>query len=269
MDIIRDSIRFWEKDSGVSLEAFLPSEGENLPAILIMPGGAYFALSDREGAQVAKYFAEKGLAAFVLRYSTMHPSFDAPETPINPHTNFPEPMHQLAMAIKLLREGAEEFGIDPKRICLMGFSAGGHLAANYCNAWAGDEVSGALGLESENIRPNACILCYAATRLSKTSKTMNLAVFGPRESYPQELLNEYCAAENISRCTPPTFLWHTVTDRMVSVSQSYEMAKALAEEGIIHELHIFSEGDHAMGLSEGLPAEPWKELAIRFIERYT
>ncbi len=265
----RESIAFWPADSRVSLEAYLPEEGQNLPAVIVLPGGAYFALSDREGAQVAKYFAEKGFAAFVLRYSTMHPSFDAPETLINPHTRFPEPLHQLAVAIKLLRDRAEDFGLDPKRICLMGFSAGGHLAANYCNVWASDEVSEALGLEPEEIRPAAAILCYAATRLSRTSKTMNLAVFGPRDSYPQELLDSYCAAENVNRCTPPTFLWHTVTDRMVPVTQTYEMAKALAEEGIIHEVHIFSEGDHAMGLSDGLPAEPWKDLAIRFIERNT
>ncbi len=267
--IKRESFYFWESDPSVSLEAFLPEKGQNMPSVIVLPGGAYFALSDREGAQVAKYFAEKGFAAFVLRYSTMHPSFDAPDTPINPHTRFPEPLMVTASAIKLLRDKAECLGLDSQRITLMGFSAGGHLAANYCNEWSGGELCQALGVSAEEIRPNACVLCYAATRLHKASQTMNLAVFGPLDSYPPELLRRWCAAENINRNTPPTFLWHTVTDRMVPVSQSYKMAEALADEGIVHELHIFSEGDHAMGLSEGLPAEPWKELAIRFIERYT
>lgn len=261
---------FWESDPTVCLESYISgSEGEKKPALIVLPGGGYFALSDREGALVAKYFAEKGFAAFVLRYSTMHPSFEEPHSPINPHTRFPEPLLVTGAAIKLVREKAEELGIDPSRIVLMGFSAGGHLAANFCNEWKTPEVYGSIGAQPEEIRPNANILCYAATKLGKTSATMGLAVFGPRDSYPEELCRRWCAAENVNRDTPPTFLWHSATDRMVPVSQSYEMAKALSDEGIIHELHIFSEGDHATGLSIGLPTEPWTELAMRFIERYT
>lgn len=267
MDILRDSIRFWEKDSSVSLEAFLPSEGENLPALLILPGGAYFALSDREGALVADYFAGRGFAAFVLRYSTLHPSFGRPDTPINPHTRFPEPLQQTAAAIKLLRNNSKEFHLNPDRICLMGFSAGGHLAANYCNYWTREDVWSSVCSNMEEVRPNGSILCYPAVILSSASATMNLAVFGAMDSYPAKLLETYCAPKNIDRCTPPSFIWHTATDNMVNVSQSYQMASALAEEGITHELHVFSAGEHAMGLSEGLPAEPWKDLAISFIER--
>ena len=98
---------------------------------------------------------------------------------------------------------------------------------------------------------------------------MNLAVFGSYDNLSEEMLSRYSAAGNISRDTPPTFLWHTATDNMVNVSQSVERATALAEEGVAYELHIFSDGNHAMGLSENLPAQPWKELAISFIERYT
>lgn len=269
MEILKSYIKFWDQDGSVRLDAFLPSEGENLPALLILPGGAYFALSDREGASVAEYFAGRGFASFVLRYSTLHPSFDKADTPINPHTRFPEPLQQTAFAIKLLRDGADRFRLNKNRISLMGFSAGGHLAANYCNYWTREDIWGSVCSDREEVRPNASILCYPAVNLSSTSATMNLAVFGPMESYPAYLLEPYCAAKNIDRCTPPTFIWHNATDKMVNVSQSYEMACALAEEGIIHELHVFSEGDHATGLSEGLPARIWKELAISFIERNT
>ena len=266
--IKRESFYFWDNDPTVSLEAYLPEKGENLPAIVVLPGGAYFALSDKEGGEVAEYFAGKGFAAFLLRYSTMHPSFDEPCTPKNPHTLFPEPLHVVASAIKLIRSNAENFSLNPNSISLLGFSAGGHLAANYCNEWNTPAVRDAVGTNAEEIRPNFCILCYAATKLRRSSAAMNLAVFGERESYCDELLRRWCAAENVNRDTPPTFLWHCATDAMVPVGQSLEMAQALLDEAIPCELHVFSEGDHATGLSEGLPATKWKDLAIDFINRY-
>lgn len=267
--IRRETIHFWENDPRVCLCGYIPeSEGEKLPVALVLPGGAYFAISSTESDSVARRFAEMGFAAFVLRYSTMHPAFDRPETPVNPHTVFPEPLHELAAAIRLIRERAGEFSAAPDKVCLIGFSAGGHLAANYCNEWNTPAVYGVIGARAEEVRPNACVLCYAATGLRKTSATMNMAVFGAREDYPEELLRRWCAADNVNRDTPPTFLWHTVTDNMVPVEQTYRMAQALNEEGIAHECHIFSEGPHAVGLSEGYPAQVWPELAVKFLKRY-
>ena len=266
----KEDVYFWDSDPSVHLEVYVPDfEGENRPVMMVLPGGAYFATGTIEGDQVAKYFAGKGCVGLVLRYSTLHPSFDEPNTPKNPHTRFPEPLHEVAAAIKYVRDNADELGADPGCISLVGFSAGGHLAANYGNEWSSSALYGAIGVMPEDIRPNACVLCYAATRLRSTSATMNLAVFGERDDYPEELLRRWCAAEHVNRNTPPTFLWHSVTDKMVPVSQSLAMADALMEEGIPCEIHVFSEGDHATGLGEGLPTAPWKELALSFIRRYT
>jgi len=266
--IRRERYLSWENDPTVSLEAYLPEKGENMPAIIVLPGGGYHALSETEGGEVAQYFAQRGFAAFLLRYSTMYSDFSQSGGEKNLHTLFPEPLHELAAAIKLIRGKSAEFNINPNGIALMGFSAGGHLAANYCNEWNTPEMTSAVDAEAEEICPNVCILCYAATRLRRTSLSMNTAVFGDRESLDADDLLRWCAAENVGRDNPPTMLWHSVTDRMVPVSQSFEMAQALYDEGIPCELHIFSQGDHATGLAEGMPHRKWKELAIDFIERH-
>ena len=258
-------IFFWNSDPTVSLDVYLPDNGENLPSAVILPGGAYFALSDREGGEVAEYFCNRGFASFVLRYSTMHPSFAEPDSPINPHTVFPEPLHEIAAALKHIRANAEIFKINPDRIALMGFSAGGHLAANYCNEWNKEEICAAVDAEAEEIKPNAGILCYAATKLHRASKTMNRAVFGQMDSHSDQQLKRWSAANNVNSATPPTFLWHCNTDAMVPVAQSYQMAEALSDAGIMHELHVFAIGDHASGLSEGMSASLWKDLAINFL----
>lgn len=258
--IRRDSFFIWQPDPTVSLEAFIPENREDgLPGIIILPGGAYFAISETESDSVAQAFAGMGFAAYVLHYSTMHPSFDRPDTAVNTHTIFPEPLQVVAAACAHVRRA---YG----KVCLVGFSAGGHLAANYCNEWNTPEVRGERA--AEEIRPDACVLCYAATELKASSAAMNMAVFGRRDSYPEALRRRWWAAENVNRDTPPTFLWHTVTDNMVPVAQTYRMAQALNDEGIVHECHIFSEGPHAVGLSEGYPAQVWPELAKKFIERY-
>ena len=260
MKMRRETEYIWPSDPDVKLESFTEGDPEgDLPALLILPGGAYFAISDTESGCVAEAFARMGFAAYVLHYSTMHPSFDRPDTPVNTHTIFPEPLQVVAEACARLRKAHG-------KVCLVGFSAGGHLAANYCNEWNTPDVRGRRS--AEDIRPDACVLCYAATELKASSATMNMAVFGKRESYPDSLRLRWCAAENVNRDTPPTFLWHTVTDNMVPVAQTYRMAQALNEEGIVHECHIFSEGPHAVGLSRGYPAQVWPELAKKFIKRY-
>lgn len=262
--------QIWQDDARVTLSVVVPEDGKTArPAILVIPGGAYVAPSQREADPVAERFAGMGYLGCVLRASTMYEGFECPKGSPNRHTIFPEPMLEVGAAILFLRRHAAEFGLDPEKIALCGFSAGGHLAANYCNYWNCPEIYEPLGVSGAQIRPNADILCYAAVMLQSAAPgAMHMAVLGRQTRYEQEALDRYNAKYHISRDTPPTFLWHTADDKMVFVRHSYELAAALDEENVPYELHIFSNGPHAAALSEGLPAQCWPVLADAFLKRY-
>ena len=266
----KEEFKIWESDERVTLTVYDPENGEtDKPTLIVIPGGAYIAPSKREADPVAEHFAQMGYLGCVLRASTMYADFEDNSGEPNEHTIFPEPMCEVGAAILFLRRNSERFGISKSRIALCGFSAGGHLTANYCNYWQRADVAGALGVNPEEIRPNGDVLGYAATYLgSRIKGAMLRAVFGDRHHMTQEEVDEYNPKYHIDRCTPPTFIWHTSDDTMIPVKQSYDMAMALAEEGIPHGLHVFSRGPHASGLSKGLPAEDWPELADRFLRAY-
>ena len=259
----------WPGDEIVTLTVCRPEEaGEPRPAVIVLPGGAYIAHAAGEADVVAERFTKMGYLGCVLRASTLYRDFEHTDGPVNPHTVFPEPLRQVADAIRFLRGRAAEFGIDKRRVALLGFSAGGHLAANYGNLWNSAEVRPASGT-AEEIRPGAIILCYAATELGVTRHTTMLtAVFGEKESYDEEEIARYNPKNHVGRNTPPTFLWHTADDASVPAEQSYHMARSLHDAGVPYELHIFSRGPHAASLSDGLPAGSWPALADAFLRRY-
>lgn len=262
--------KIWEKDELVTLTIYMPElEQDDKPALIVIPGGAYIAPSWKEADPVAQRFAEMGYLGCVLRASTMYKDFEDNSGEPNEHTIFPEPLYEVGAAILFLRRNRERLGIAENRIALCGFSAGGHLTANYCNYWNRPDIAAALGASAEELRPNGNILGYAATYLSSRVKgAMLRAVFGERSHIPQEEVDEYNPKYHIDRCTPPTFIWHTANDTMVPVKHSYDMALALSEEGVPHGVHIFSRGPHASGLASGMPAEDWPVLADRFLKAY-
>lgn len=265
----KEILKIWPADETVTLTVCrLADSAENKPAVIVLPGGGYIAPAPREGEPVAEYFAQMGYCGCVLNYSTLHPNFSDYSEDLNTHTVFPEPMHELAAAVKLLRARAGEFGIDRDRIAVLGFSAGGHLAANYCNYWDDPREMGRFADSREEIRPNACVLCYPAVQMSAAKGgTMVRAAFGVDRA-EQEVLDRYNAQYHVSKSTPPTFIWHTADDTVVPVRQSYGMAQALQEQGVRHELHVFSTGPHAAALSADLPAQCWPELADGFLKVY-
>ena len=210
---------------------------ETKPMMIICPGGGYSKLSDREGQAVALQYCAMGYHAAVLKYSL------AP-------VHYPVQLHQLAAAVALCRENAEKWYIDPDRISVTGFSAGGNLVGMFGTCWHKPELASAIGKTPELIRPDALILCYAvllAGERTHLGSWRNL--LGENyESRWQELSPVNCVSEQ----TPPCFLWHTGEDATVPVDSSIEFACALHKHFVPFDLHIYQTGPHGMALCNQL-----------------
>ena len=199
--------------------------------------------SDREAEALAVKFLAMGYHAAILRYSV------AP-------ARFPEALLQLATAVALLRENAEKWHIDENKIVVQGSSAGGHLAASLGVFWNKPFVAEALGMESKVFRPNGLMLSYPVITSGEKSHQGSFEnVLG--EKYADEEKRRFLSLEyNVSRDTPPTFLWHTAPDDTVPVENSLLFFQALHALDIPAELHIYPVGGHGLGLATTETASP-------------
>ena len=204
------------------------------PLVLICPGGGYVMTSDREAEPVAMQFLAMGYHTAILRYS------------VSPAV-YPEALLQAGKAVSWLKEQEDKYGIDPDKIVVMGFSAGGHLAGNYGVSWRKPFVREALGVEEEMLRPAGLILCYPViTSGEKAHKGSFEALLGERL---EELKDEVSLEKQVNEDVPRTFLWHTAPDDCVPVENSLLFFQALLEKHISAELHIFPEGGHGLSLA--------------------
>lgn len=236
---------FPETNFAAELRAYIPRRSDEiprsfLPAVLVIPGGGYAKVSDREAEPVALRFLAKGFVPFVLQYSV------AP-------SRYPTQLLEAAAALAHIRGMAAEYGLDPVKIATCGFSAGGHLAASLGNHWADPLVEKTLGLSKGAARPNAQILCYPVITAGE---------FAHRGSF-ENLLGEFAAGDKQDACSlektanpdaPPTFLWHTCDDAAVPVQNSLLYANALLAEGVDVELHLYPHGVHGMSLADASTA---------------
>ena len=240
------------------------------PAIVICPGGGYSDLSSLEAEPIARQYLAVGYNVFILRYSVGQNAADH------------NPLIEVAMAVKYVREHAEAHHTDPNRIFTCGFSSGGHLAASAGVLWNHPAIREALGIESgivpEGInRPNGIILCYPVITSAPCGHRNSFKRLCGKSDPTDEETAEFSLELRVDETTPPAFIWHTAADRGVSVRNSLMLANALIEHGHRPELHIFPDGDHGLGLgtpetSGGNPrlvvphVTPWMKLSIAWIE---
>lgn len=213
---------------------------ESRPLVLICPGGAYAYTSAREGEAFAMQFLAMGYHAAVLKYSC------APAV-------FPTSLTELASAMILIRQHAQEWHVDPDKIIVLGCSAGGHLAASLATLWDEDFLAEALKLKKADhklLKPDGLILCYpviTAGEFAHRGSFENL--LGERET---ELSDELSLETRVSEKVPPVFIWHTYTDGSVPVENSLLFVNALRKAGVSTEFHMYPCGGHGLGLANRL-----------------
>lgn len=220
------------------------------PAILVLPGGGYARQADHEAEPVAEWLATLGIHAFVLRYRV------APD-------RHPAPLEDAKAAMLFIRRGPHGLAVDQKRVGVLGFSAGGHLAATLSTAAA----TGNRGLDVDAAVPDLSVLCYPVVSLVHDMHQGSVDnLLG--ELPPSDLLAALSAELNVTARTPPAFLWHTADDDAVPVGNSLDYAKALIAAGVPAELHVFPEGRHGLGLAAGEPGPgQWTSLCASWLER--
>jgi acetyl esterase/lipase len=217
-----------------------PKDKATGAAIIVCPGGGYSHLADHEGGPVAEWLNSIGVSAFVLKYR------------LGPTYHHPAPLQDAQRAIRTVRARAKEWGLDPQRIGILGFSAGGHLAATAGTHFAGGQADAADAVERVSSRPDILILIYPVITmgpLTHSGSKLNLLGKEPSADLMKLLSNE----EQVTKETPPTFLVHTMTDTAVPVENSMMFAAALRRAGVPFEFHLYEQGRHGFGLA---PTDP-------------
>ena len=247
------------RERSASLEAILfdaPSPDEQpspfeypRPAVIIAPGGAYLMLSQRESDPVAAAFLRRGFNVFVLRYS------------LRGHAAYPHPAVDAAQAVRWVRANADELCIDRERVSLLGFSAGGHVAALLGTHWHRDdlaaaeraeyEASGRLDLLRHGSRPDSLVICYGAFNFDWVQEISADWQAGQVQDILATAAVVDCIAA-VSERTPPAFVWTTGEDEVVPPSQSLRFVSALADAGVPFEYHHFQWGRHGLSTADEL-----------------
>lgn len=241
-----DSNGMIRKVSMPSLTAYLPKK-PNGTAVIIAPGGGYFVLAQETGVELAKAFNEAGITAFMLKYRL--PSDDIM---VNKSIG---PLQDAQTAIKLLRENAKMWNINPNKLGMVGLSAGGHLVST-----TGTQLDRIVidNQEKTNLRPDFMILLYPVIVYDASIPRTRENLIGKTPT--PELLNLYSTDKHVTANTPPTFLVHAVDDDVIPVKNSLAFFNALLNSKVKTEMHILQSGEHGFGISDLKSKDQWFQL---------
>jgi acetyl esterase/lipase len=247
----KDGILRVSKVSIPSLVVFVPKkEKANGTGIIICPGGGYSILAaDHEGIAVAKVLNEWGITAFVLKYRLPDDSIMTNKSIV--------PLQDIQQAIQLIRLNADQYFVNPMRLGVMGFSAGGHLAATAGTHFSNPVIPN--HFKTISLRPDFMILAYPVISFTDSighlPSRLNLLGAKPTK---EEIIN-YCNEMQVTEKTPPTFLMHAKDDKVVKVANSQLFYDALQKNNIPSELYLYSHGGHGFGMNNKDTNDKWMD----------
>ncbi len=236
--------------------------------VIVLPGGGYAFCSKREGDPIALNFMAKGYNACVLNYSVSSTSKDY---------KYPKQILEVMCTMDYLRNKLNDKAIINDAICVIGFSAGGHLCATYGYLSEDESLKKMVGLEGVDLKPNALGLSYPVITSGHDSHLGSIenVTMGDKN---EELLEKLSADKNVTKDYPKTFIWTTANDGTVPPINTYKMDRALTEASVEHYLTVYPQGTHGLSLAneltmQGIPemnnkeVQPWIENIIDFFNR--
>jgi len=238
-----------------TLTVFLPEKNTTKTGVVIAPGGGYAHLAmQHEGEDVARWLNTHGVAAFVLKYR------------LGPVYHHPIELGDAQRALRMVRMNAKEYGIAPDHIGIWGFSAGGHLAATAGTHYDAGIADSPDPIEREKCRPDFLILAYPVITLLEPNVHGSSRKYLLGDDATQSVLANLSDETQVTKDTPPTFLFATTDDGVVPVMNSVAFYTALVKNDVPAEMHLFQHGNHGVGLALGNPQlNVWPELLIKWM----
>lgn len=211
------------------------------PAIVVCPGGGYGGLAGHEAEPIARWLNTLGITGVVLKYR------------LGPRYHHPVMLQDARRAVRTVRANAATWNVDPKRVGILGFSAGGHLAATASTQFDAGDPNASDAVDRQSSRPDVSVLVYPVITMTDphTHAGSRKNLLGERPT--QEQVDAMSAEKRVTKETPPAFIFHTADDQAVPVENALVYATALRKHGVPFELHVYEHGRHGVGLAQDDP----------------
>jgi len=237
-----------------------PAKKPNGAAVVVCPGGGYGVLAlDHEGVQIADWLNSHGITAVVVKYR------------LGPKYNHPTPLNDAQRAVRYVRFKADELKVDPKRVGVLGFSAGGHLASTVGTHFVLGAPGGNITIDSISTRPDFLVLMYPVITLTGPAAHVGSRNNLLGKNPDAKLVDSLCNHTQVTKDTPPTFLVHTTADTGVPPENSVLFYLALTKHKVPAEMHIYEKGRHGLGLAlnagdRDLPYASWPDRCVAWMK---